>query len=97
MSNAYKNFVESLDNERPESDWSNALKAMWYAEKGNWDASHDIAQELHTMTGSWIHAHLHRQEGDRFNAGYWYRRANREFPSNSLADERREITEFLLS
>ncbi|MGB6151128.1 MAG: hypothetical protein WBG48_03985, partial [Pricia sp.] len=60
-------------------------------------ASHDIAQDIDTALGSWIHAYLHRKEGDEFNAGYWYRRARREFPKISLGEEHREITEFVLS
>ncbi|WP_149303328.1 hypothetical protein [Pareuzebyella sediminis] len=97
MLDSYSNFVKSLENDRPEEHWSEPLKAMWHAEKGNWERSHDIAQDLHTTIGSWIHAHLHRQEGDKFNAGYWYRQANRKYPTNTLAEERREITEYLLA
>ena len=60
------------------------------------EASHNIAQDLHTDLGSWIHAYLHRKEGDKFNAGYWYRRANKPFPSNSLEEEHRKIVDFIL-
>ncbi|NNE77346.1 MAG: hypothetical protein HKN31_09770 [Pricia sp.] len=93
---SYHEFMKTLDRSRPDSDWPEDLKAMWYAAKGNWEASHDIAQEMHTVTGSWIHAFLHRQEGDNFNAGYWYRQANRAFPSISFDEEHQEITENII-
>ncbi len=92
----YGDFENSLQNKKPDSNWPEALKSLWYDAKGDWKASHDIAQELHHDIGSWIHAYLHRKEGDEFNAGYWYRRAKREFPRISLEEEHREITEFVL-
>lgn len=98
MSNlkSYEDFKSTLQNNRPDSDWPEALKSLWYDAKGDWKASHDIAQDLHNDLGSWIHAYLHRKEGDEFNAGYWYRRAKREFPGISLEEEHREIAEFVL-
>ena len=51
---------------------------MWFDVKGDWEASHNIAQDMHDDNGSWIHAYLHRKEGDKFNAGYWYRRARKK-------------------
>lgn len=54
---------------------SEPLKAMWYSKAGDWKRAHEIAQDLLTPTGSWIHAFLHREEGDLPNAGYWYRKA----------------------
>jgi len=67
---------------------SEPLRAMWHAKVGQWDRAHEIAQDIDTPTGSWIHAFLHREEGDRANAGYWYRRAGRTMPEGlAIAEE----------
>ena len=84
-------FEAGLKHSRPPATWPEGLKAMWFDAKGNWEAAHNIAQDLDTLEGSWIHAYLHRKEGDAFNAGYWYQRAKREFPSHGLEAERLEI------
>ena len=94
---SYQEFKSTFDNRAPVGDWPEGLKSLWFAGKGNWEASHDIAQEMHCDLGSWIHAYLHREEGDKFNAGYWYRRAKKDYPKISLAEEHREITEYMLS
>ena len=69
------------------------LLALWLARKGRWDDAHEVAQELETTMGSWIHAYLHRVEGDLGNAGYWYRRAGKPAKSTTegLNDEWLEI------
>lgn len=51
--------------------------ALWHAKQGHWDAAHDIAQDIHTRMGSWIHALLHVIEGDQWNADYWFAKAGR--------------------
>ncbi len=84
-------FQESLNQSKPSTDWPSALKALWWDAKGDWNASHNIAQELHTPMGSWIHAYLHRKEGDDWNAGYWYRIAGKSFPESSLEQEFQEL------
>jgi hypothetical protein len=67
---------------------SEPLKSLWHAKAGQWEKAHDIAQEIKTPTGSWIHAFLHREEGDLPNAAYWYRRAGMTPPENtSIAEE----------
>jgi hypothetical protein len=60
---------------------------LWYAHHGDWDRAHDIAQDMPGRDGAWLHAYLHRVEGDAFNAGYWYRRADRPEPTESLTEE----------
>lgn len=71
------------------SGLSEPLQVMWHSKVGKWKAAHDIAETLKTTTGSWVHAFLHREEGDRGNAGYWYRRAGMTIPAESvtIADE----------
>ncbi len=92
----YGDFIGTLENRFPDSKWPGTLKALWYDAKGDWEASHTIAQDIHDDMGSWIHAYLHRKEGDRFNAGYWYRQAGRPFPKIGLDEERKGIVEFIL-
>jgi hypothetical protein len=64
-----------------------ALAALWYAGKNNWEKAHTIAQDIPTREGAWVHAYLHREEGDKGNAQYWYDRAGRKMPSYSLGEE----------
>ena len=73
------------------------LLALWLAKKGRWEDSHNVAQDIATSMGSWIHAHLHRIEGDFGNAGYWYSRAGKPRKSNAegLDDEWIEIAKAL--
>jgi len=93
----YDDFNDSLKDGILPSEWPEALKALWFDANGDWKASHDIAQDIETLLGSWIHAYLHRKEGDEFNAGYWYRRAQRNFPDMSLTKEHQQITEYILN
>ncbi|WP_300021004.1 hypothetical protein [uncultured Maribacter sp.] len=92
----YLEFEKSLEFTNVPKDWSNGLKAAWYDAKGDWEASHNIAQDMHNELGSWLHAYLHRKEGDRFNAGYWYRLANKEYPTITLDEELKVIVEYIL-
>jgi hypothetical protein len=64
--------------------WSGALQALWHDAKGDWHTAHDRAQEDHSAAGSWVHAYLHRKEGDAGNAAYWYARAGRRPPPAGL-------------
>lgn len=59
-------------------------ESLWHAKNGNWDTAHNIAQDIHTKMGSWIHALLHLIEGDQGNANYWFANAGR--PSRRPAD-----------
>lgn len=64
-------------DDAPPSGLSPEAQALWYAKNGKWDEAHDIAQDIHTPMGSWIHALLHLIEGDIGNAGYWYAKARK--------------------
>lgn len=72
------------------------LQALWYEAKGDWEQAHNLAQDVHTPDGSWIHAYLHRIEGDISNAEYWYHRANRKMPKLPLREEWEAIVSELL-
>lgn len=63
------------------------IKALEEEKSGNWDAAHDLVQDLSTKDAAWIHAYLHRKEGDEGNAMYWYNRAGQPFFSGPLTDE----------
>ena len=75
---------------------SEYVKALWYDQQGDWDMAHNVSQDIHDQNGSWIHAYLHRKEGDIWNADYWYRRAGRKRPDSSLEEEWEEICRALL-
>ena len=75
---------------------SPALRAMWEDAKGNWNAAHSVAQDIEDEEGSWIHAYLHRKEGDLANAGYWYRRAKPPTAQDTLEEEWTRIVSSLL-
>ncbi|MFD2098371.1 hypothetical protein [Flagellimonas iocasae] len=93
----YQSFQDTLSQNQPSQEWSSALQALWYDAKGDWEASHDIAQDIHSAMGSWIHAYLHRKEGDRWNAGYWYRQAYKPFPDYSLEEELRVLVNAVIN
>jgi len=84
-------FKASLDSEAPPAALSKALQALWQEAKGDWRAAHKLVQEQADAEGAWVHAYLHRVEGDQANAGYWYRRAAKPHSSASLAEEWEEI------
>lgn len=89
-------FKATLLNDAPPEGLSPALRAMWEDARGKWDAAHQIAQDIDDKTGAWIHAYLHRKEGDLPNAGYWYRRAGQPIASGSLDEEWTRIVTLLL-
>ena len=60
----YNSFITSISNNDPPTLDSTLLTAMWHALKGNWDIAHEIVQEIDSMQAAWIHAYLHRVEGD---------------------------------
>jgi hypothetical protein len=67
------------------------LKALQLLAAGDWDAAHELVQDDPSAEASWVHAHLHRVEGDLSNAGFWYRRAEKPVAGGALEEERRAI------
>lgn len=74
-----------------------ALQALWLDAKGDWERAHKKIQDDSSAQASWIHAYLHRKEGDEGNARYWYNRAGKKFPALTLQDEWRLIASALLA
>ena len=89
-------FEQSLNQELPSSDLTPLLKSLWYAGKKDWTNSHNIVEQINSLESSWIHAYLHRWEGDEWNANYWYSKAKRNMPTISLDEEWKHIVRFLL-
>ena len=71
-------------DDTPPAGLSISALALWFAKAGKWDAAHDLCQEINGSAGSWIHAYLHREEGDHSNAAYWYSRAGKPVPAPDL-------------
>ncbi len=89
-------FTRSTSDETAPPGLSQALVAMWQDARGQWEAAHETAQAIDDSTGAWIHAYLHRKEGDLANAGYWYRRAGKPESRVDLAAEWEQIVTALL-
>lgn len=89
-------FLELVRGDEPTVSLSEPLRALWYDNKGDWDRAHQIAQGIHSPEGSWVHAYLHREEGDLWNARYWYEQADRPESKADLEAEWKEIAAALL-
>jgi hypothetical protein len=89
-------FRQSLTAQTPPTGLELALLALWYEAKGDWTRAHGALQDDGSAEGAWVHAYLHRVEGDPGNAAYWYRRADRPVSQQSLADEWTAIAQQLL-
>ncbi|MFD2569553.1 hypothetical protein ACFSUS_02855 [Spirosoma soli] len=81
-------FTATLNQTEPPADVHPILQALWYDAKDDWEQAHNIAQSREGEPRyDQLHAYLHRKEGDRFNANYWYRRAGASFFNGSLEEE----------
>lgn len=79
---SFAEFAASVESEsNPPAKTSAALAALWWDGRGDWARAHALAQEDGTADGAWVHAYLHRKEGDLGNAGYWYAHAGRSQPT----------------
>jgi len=88
-------YIASLDGAAPAPDLSAPLAALWWAAKGDWDQAHKIVQDESGREAAWVHAYLHRVEGDLGNAGYWYRQAGQPVAKDSLEAEWQRIADTL--
>ncbi len=90
-------FRRTLADPAPPAGLSGPLAALWRAANDEWDAAHALAQSAPDPAGAWVHAHLHRIEGDLANAAGWYRRAGKPVCDGPLDGEWEEIARALLS
>ena len=89
-------FRSSLKAAAPPAELPPVLQALWHDGHGDWNAAHEVAQDVPDPDGAWVHAYLHRKEGDASNAAYWYRRANQPVASDALEAEWARIAGELL-
>jgi hypothetical protein len=90
-------FKASLSGAAPAPGLNAPLAALWWAANGKWDEAHKIVQDERTADAAWVHAYLHRVEGDLGNAGYWYRQADKPVAKDSLEAEWDRIVSALIS
>jgi hypothetical protein len=86
---------EMLSAAEPPAGLPALVVALWWDAKGDWNRAHDIAQEVESRDAAWVHAYLHRKEGDDANAGYWYGCAAKSHSHASLDAEWTEIADAL--
>jgi len=89
-------FRDSLARPKPPADLAAPLEALWHDARGDWDRAHRTAMSARGRSAAWVHAYLHRKEGDRDNARYWYDRAQQPVASGPLATEWAAIASALL-
>jgi hypothetical protein len=89
-------FKRSLAKPKSPSGLSTALTGLWWAGKDDWDRAHKLVMDDDGADCAWVHAYLHRAEGDLDNARYWYGQARREPAVGDLADEWAAIAAALL-
>ena len=92
-----EDFKRTIADKHPPAALTPPLRALWHDAKGDWDSAHTVAQDIDDETGAWIHAYLHRKEGDLANAGYWYRRARKPECRDGLEAEWEQIATALLA
>ena len=92
----YDEFILTIENDEFPSDLPLYLQALWYDAKGDWQKAHSLIDSLDDKNSCWVHAYLHRKEGDINNADYWYRLAQKQRPSVSLQQEWKVVVMELL-
>jgi hypothetical protein len=93
----FADFKASISAARPPLALTRPLDALWWAAKGDWDKAHKIVMDDEGRAAAWVHAYLHRHEGDLPNAGYWYRTAGKPVATGTLDAEWAAIAEELLA
>jgi len=90
-------FKASLELNQPPDDLSVQLKSLWYDAKGDWHNAHAQVDHLNDRQSAWVHAYLHRKEGDIGNAGYWYAKAGQTRPQLPLEEEWEQLVIYFLA
>jgi G3E family GTPase len=94
---SFDSFEASLSHSGPPEGWSRALQALWWDARDDWERAHGLVQiDEADRQCAWVHAYLHRKEGDLSNAAYWYRRAGQPVATGSLTQERQAIADTLI-
>lgn len=93
----FEDFKLTLHQQVPPKEWPRPLKALWWDAKGNWNRAHDLVDGASMPMAFSVHAYLHRKEGDEWNAGYWYDRANNSFSNVSIEEEWKLLVSTYLS
>lgn len=92
-----EDFQQSLSDPKPPTQFRGALLGLWWDAKGDWGRAHECAQDDTSKAGSWVHAYLHRKEGDGSNAAYWYTRAQQPVCREPLVSEWLSIVRAMLA
>jgi len=92
----FETFLQSISSATAPANSSVNLRAMWHDANNEWEQAHALVDSLQDATACWVHAYLHRREGDKGNADYWYRRAGKTRPAISLQEEWELIVRALL-
>ncbi len=88
---SFEEYTATVANDHPPPGLAPVLVALWRDGKGDWSGAHEVAQDVPDPDGAWVHAYLHRKEGDASNAAYWYRRARKPVCTLSLEAEWEDI------
>lgn len=96
MPNEPEMDVDAFVNGPLEAVTTRALRALWFAAHDDWHKAHEEAQAGNDADSAWVHALLHREEGDQANAEYWYRRAKRPVARGFIQEERTAMIATLL-
>lgn len=80
-------FKSCTKNPHPRKEWPLHIKALWHDARGDWEKAHTIIENTIELSSSWVHAYLHRKEGDQWNAEFWYRQAGKPVPNCSITEE----------
>jgi hypothetical protein len=94
---SFEYFHASLEQRAPPAGLPALLAAMWWDAQGDWNRAHEIAQDVGSAQGAWVHAYLHRKEGDEANSGYWYRQAGKPHSREPIQSEWEQIVRALLA
>lgn len=94
--NHIRSFKETLKQSSPPSNFTTILKSLWYDAKGDWDQAHAQVDQLNDRDAAWVHAYLHRKEGDIWNADYWYTKAKKSRPSGTLEEEWEDLVLYFI-
>ena len=92
----FETFKDTINHESPPTELDVYCLALWHDAKGDWTYAHEVVGNLDDSKAAWVHAYLHRKEGDIWNADYWYRRAKRTRPDITLQEEWSNIASALL-